>query len=142
MTQINNAILKNGLFYLIQDNENGFKKSLIDVLSIKLNESLESVEFFTKTNLLKNQEKTTKETPEIKMFLEFMQNYNPSTTLKIKFKNESIINITEENIKDIKSLFDQLSPKNRQILAETIFNDPDTFAEHLDFYEKTKALNK
>jgi hypothetical protein len=142
MTQINNAILKNGLYYLIQDNENAFQKSLIDVLSIKLNESLETVELFTKTNLLKNKEKNTLETPEIKIFLEFMENYNPKTVLKIKFKNESILNITEENIKNVKSLFDQLSPQNRQILAETIFNDPDTFKEHLDFYEKTKVLNK
>jgi hypothetical protein len=71
-----------------------------------------------------------------------MENYNPKTVLKIKFKNESILNITEENIKNVKSLFDQLSPQNRQILAETIFNDPDTFKEHLDFYEKTKVLNK
>jgi hypothetical protein len=142
MTQINNAILKNGLYYLIQDNEYAFQKSLIDVLSIKLNESLETVELFTKTNLLKNKEKNTLETPEIKIFLEFMENYNPKTVLKIKFKNESILNITEENIKNVKSLFDQLSPQNRQILAETIFNDPDTFKEHLDFYEKTKVLNK
>lgn len=142
MKTIQNLILKNGIKDLANNNESSFKKSLIDVLSFKLNESLENTENITKNRLLETKEKVTKITPEIKIFLEFLNDYSPETVTKIKLKNDSILNITEENIKNIKALFDQLKPENRQLMAETIFNDTAAFQQHLEFYEKTKALNK
>lgn len=142
MKTIQNLILKNGIKDLANNNESLFKKSLIDVLSFKLNESLENTENITKNRLLETKEKVTKITPEIKIFLEFLNDYSTETVTKIKLKNDSILNITEENIKNIKALFDQLKPENRQLMAETIFNDTAAFQQHLEFYEKTKALNK
>jgi hypothetical protein len=142
MKTIQNSILKNGIKDLAKNNETSFKKSLIDVLSFKLNESLENTENITKNRLLEKKEEITKITSEIKIFLEFLNNYNAETVTKIKLKNDSILNITEENIKNIKALFDQLKPENRQLMAETIFNDTGTFQQHLEFYEKTKAINK
>ena len=41
MSDLQNLMLKNGMKYLLQENVEQFKKSLIDVLSFKLNERYE-----------------------------------------------------------------------------------------------------
>lgn len=136
-------MLKNGFHYLLEENETQFKKSLIDVLSFKLNESVEYLNFQFKKSLLKDLKfKETENTPEMNTFINFLESYDSKNCSKIKLKNESLINITENEVKAIKSLFDTLNVKNRQKMAEDIFKDQQTFQEHLEFYNKTKVLSK
>jgi len=141
--RISDMMLKNGFHYLLDENETQFKKSLIDVLSFKLNESVEYLNFQFKKSLLKDLKfKETANTPEMNTFINFLESYDSKNCSKIKLKNESLINITENEVKAIKSLFDTLNVKNRQKMAEDIFKDQKTFQEHLEFYNKTKVLSK
>ena len=141
--RISDMMLKNGFHYLLDENETQFKKSLIDVLSFKLNESVEYLNFQFKKSLLKDLKfKETENTPEMNTFINFLESYDSKNCSKIKLKNESLINITENEVKAIKSLFDTLNVKNRQKMAEDIFKDQQTFQEHLEFYNKTKVLSK
>lgn len=141
--RISDMMLKNGFHYLLEENETQFKKSLIDVLSFKLNESVEYLNFQFKKSLLKDLKfKETENTPEMNTFINFLESYDSKNCSKIKLKNESLINITENEVKAIKSLFDTLNVKNRQKMAEDIFKDQQTFQEHLEFYNKTKVLSK
>lgn len=141
--RISDMMLKNGFHYLLDENETQFKKSLIDVLSFKLNESVEYLNFQFKKSLLKDLKfKETANTPEMNTFINFLESYDSKNCSKIKLKNESLINITENEVKAIKSLFDTLNVKNRQKMAEDIFKDQKTFQEHLEFYNQTKVLSK
>jgi hypothetical protein len=135
-------ILKSGMQYLIQKNEPMFKKSLIDVLSFKLNENINFLTLQTNKSLLHSKYKSTELTENMKLFIEFLESYDPKTNTKLKLKNDSVINITEQEITEIKSLFNQLSPKNRQKMAETIFENKNSLDQHLEFYGKTKVLIK
>jgi hypothetical protein len=135
-------ILKSGMQHLIQKNEPMFKKSLIDVLSFKLNENINFLTLQTNKSLLHSKYKSTELTENMKLFIEFLESYDPKTNTKLKLKNDSVINITEQEITEIKSLFNQLSPKNRQKMAETIFENKNSLDQHLEFYGKTKVLIK
>ncbi len=128
--------------HLIQKNEPMFKKSLIDVLSFKLNENINFLTLQTNKSLLYSKYKSTELTENIKLFIEFLESYDPKTNTKLKLKNDSVINITEQEIAEIKSLFNQLSPNNRQKMAETIFENKNSLDQHLEFYGKTKVLIK
>lgn len=128
--------------HLIQKNEPMFKKSLIDVLSFKLNENINFLTLQINKNLLHSKYKSTELTENMKLFIEFLESYDPKTNTKLKLKNDSVINITEEEITEIKSLFNQLSPNNRQKMAETIFENKNSLDQHLEFYGKTKVLIK
>ncbi len=119
-----------------------FKKSLIDVLSFKLNENINFLTLQTNKSLLHSKYKSTELTENMKLFIEFLESYDPKTNTKLKLKNDSVINITEQEITEIKSLFNQLSPKNRQKMAETIFENKNSLDQHLEFYGKTKVLIK
>jgi hypothetical protein len=66
--------------------------------------------------------------------------YKIQPTDKILLKNNDVININESEIKSIQMLFEQLSPQNREKMAETIFNDTETFKQHLNFYKETQEL--
>jgi hypothetical protein len=135
-------ILKSGMQHLIQKNEPMFKKSLIDVLSFKLNENINFLTLQTNKSLLHSKYKSTELTENMKLFIEFLESYDPKTNTKLKLKNDSVINITEKEIVEIKSLFNQLSPNNRQKMAETIFENKNSLDQHLEFYGKTKVLIK
>lgn len=128
--------------HLIQKNEPMFKKSLIDVLSFKLNENINFLTLQTNKSLLHSKYKSTELTENMKLFIEFLESYDPKTNTKLKLKNDSVINITEQEITEIKSLFNQLSPNNRQKMAETIFENKNSLDQHLEFYGKTKVLIK
>ena len=142
MKDIQSLILKSGMQHLIQKNEPMFKKSLIDVLSFKLNENINFLTMETNKKILKSKFKHTELTENMKVFIEFLESYDPKTNTKLKLKNDSVINITEQEITEIKSLFNQLSPNNRQKMAETIFENKNSLDQHLEFYGKTKVLIK
>lgn len=140
--KMTDRMLKNGFNYLIEENEEQFKKSLIDVLSFKLNESINFINFEARKKLLQSKHKFTKNEETIKNFVNFLENYDPQNPPKIKLKNDSVINITESEIKAIKNLFDQLNAQNRLRMVKEIFESPNNLRQHLEFYEKAKALNK
>lgn len=123
------------------ENEEAFKKSLIDALSFKLNDALSSIEESFKEKLLFSDE-TTELSEDLKYFLNFVENYDSKTKNKLKLKNESIINITESEISSIKHLFNELNAENRQLMVEKILNSPSGLKNTLKFYNKAKGLLK
>ena len=133
-------MLKSGIHSLIKKNEDKFKKSLIDVLSFKLNENIEYLNIQTQKKLLQSTYKETNFNEELKNFIEFLESFDPNKPAKVKLKNDSLINITENELNEIKGLFDQLNPENRKKMVETIFESKANLDQHLEFYRKTKAL--
>jgi hypothetical protein len=142
MSESSIELLKKSFESLIENNDEQFKKSLNYALSKKLNENIEYLRVNTQKKLFEPSFKFTPKSEEIKNFVEFLESYDPSNPSKIKLKNESVINITEKELKDIKILFDQLSPKNRSIMVESIFENKANLDQHLEFCQKVKVLQK
>ena len=57
-----------------------------------------------------------------------------------RFRNNSVINITESEIESIKKLFEALDVENRQKMVKEIFEDSQKFKNHIDFYNNSKGL--
>jgi hypothetical protein len=136
MQNITALLLKNGIEGLMVKNENHFRQNINHALALKLNESF----FEIKENVSKKLlyvEKQTANTPELKEFIEFVQNFIPGN---YKFKNGSSINITESDMKLLTNLFESLNPHNRQMMVSEIFNDGSKFKQHLTFSQKVKQL--
>jgi hypothetical protein len=135
-------ILKNGVQALILKNENKFKNSLVEALSEKLSSNINELVIKTNKKLFQPKFKWTVVDENVQYFINFLNEYNPNTYAKIKLKNDSLINITESEINNIKSLFNQLSPENRKTMVETIFENKSNLEQHLEFYNKTKVLEQ
>lgn len=133
-------IIQRGISDLIEKNDDLFKQNLMYALSFKLNESIEYTKIETQNKIFKSVPTTTEITEDVSIFLNFLNTYKSESTDKILLKNNDVINITESEIKSIQMLFEQLNPKNRQKMAETIFNDSETFKQHLNFYKETQEL--
>lgn len=142
MNDSSTELLKKSFESLIQNNDEDFKKSLNHALHLKLNENIEYLRVNTQKKLFEPVFKFTPKSEEIKNFVEFLESYDPSNPSKIKLKNESVINITEKELKDIKILFDQLSPKNRSMMVESIFESKANLDQHIEFCQKVKVLQK
>ena len=140
MKNMNNIILKNGFVSLIFEDEISFKKSLINSLSLKLNEAIKKTQNTININILSKNYGTIEFSDDLKYFVEFIQNYDPKIKNKFKFKNQSIINITESEVKALKNLFDALNNENRKILVEEILKSPASLKKQIEFYQKTKGL--
>lgn len=139
MTYVKNLIQR-GINELVEENEDLFKQNLMYALAFKLNESVELTKIDIQNRLLKVHTKDTVLTEEIQIFLNFLEGYNQNPTDKILLKDNSVININEEDIKSIKMLFENLSPKNRQKMAESIFENNESFKQHINFYKDSEAL--
>ena len=133
-------IIHRGINELIEDNQELFKQNLMYALAFKLNESVESIKINTQNKLLMTAEQNTVVTEDIQILLNFLESYKESPTDKILLKDNSVININEEDIKSVKMLFEGLSPENRQKMAESIFENNETFKQHINFYKDTKGL--
>jgi hypothetical protein len=142
MNKTSTELLKKSFECLIYNRGEEFRQSLGDVLKTKLNENIQSLQINTQKKLFEPVFKFTPKSEEIKNFVEFLESYDPSNPSKIKLKNESVINITEKELKDIKILFDQLSPKNRTLMVESIFESKANLDQHLEFCQKVKVLQK
>lgn len=138
MSTLIHSLLDNGIKELANLEEEYFKKNVLDALSLKLNESLKEVFVESSANMLVSRP-NTKSTLELKQFIEFVENFKPG---KFVFKNNSVLNIDESQIEDIKELFDLLSDKSRKIMTEEIFKDSTSFKNHIEFYNKAKGLLK
>jgi hypothetical protein len=139
MTYVKNLIQR-GINELIEENDDLFKQNLMYALAFKLNESIEYAKIDIQNKLLQVPQQNTEITEEIQILLNFLEGYSQSPTDKILLKDNSVININEEDIKSVKMLFENLSPKNRQIMAESIFDNNESFKQHINFYKNSEAL--
>lgn len=138
MSNLIHSLLDNGIKELANLEEEYFKKNVLDALSLKLNESLKDAFIESSSKMLLNTNPTN-QTAELKEFVDFIENFKPG---KFIFKNNTVLNINESQIDDIKELFDLLSYKSRKIMTEEIFKDSTTFKNHIEFYNKAKGLLK
>lgn len=129
-------LLKNGIKSILFENEENFKSNVVQTLAIKLNDSINETRQEMQKNLF-SEEYLTQKSPNIEYFVSFLEAFRPS---KFTFQDGSILNITEENVKDIKELFEQLNPTSREKMASEIFENALTFKQHIDFSKKAKEL--
>lgn len=136
MQNVVNILLKHGLENLILENEEFFKQNITKALALKLHESFQEIKSdISKNLLLKNIE--TESSESLTEFVSFIQNFKPGN---YKFKNESIINISESDIHLLKNLFECLNTKNREQMVLEILKDGNAFKQHIKFSQKVKNL--
>lgn len=141
MSDLSSIILKTGINSLIYENDDSFKKSLINSLSFKLNEALKEVQYSFASKILVS-EQTTVVNKDIKNLMEFIESYDASSTNSLTFKNGSTINIKENEIEKIKFLFNTLNPKNRELMAKELLEDYAGFKRSMEFYDKAQRIIK
>ena len=134
-------ILESGIKDLIFSDELSFKKSLINSLSLKLNEAIKEVESdFKKTVMIKNE--ITEENKNIKKFIYFIENYHPQLKNKLEIENGILININESDLQNLKEMFNSLNSKNRLAFVNEIFESSAKIKENIEFYKKAKRILK
>ena len=138
MSYLVKNLLKTGIKGLAGLEEDYFKENVCHALAFKLNESLKELHHDCAQHLF-YKSTTTKETEELKMFLEFVQKFEHGN---FEFKNNSLLNIKDSDMQAIKELFESLSPANRQKMVEEIFESSNNFIQHVEFYNKSKGLLK
>ena len=134
-------ILESGIKDLIKENDLAFKRSLINSLSLKLNESIKDIEKEFKSKMMLNIEQNVSSN-QIKEFVEFVENYDPKLKNKLKLKNETLINISESDFNSLKKMFDTLNNKNREIFVGEITESPAKLKSNLEFYKKAQRILK
>lgn len=139
MNNINNLILKSGIKSLLQEDDTTFKKSLINSLSLKLNDAvLEVQENFVNELFFKKE--NTNFSEEMRYFVEFVENYDSKLNNKLKLKNETVINISESEMEALKGLFDRLGTKNRETFVKQILSTPGDLKSNIEFYKKARII--
>lgn len=136
MTNITKILLKNGIFEMMNENDEYFKKNIHHSLTLKMNDFLTATKKEIQENMLFD-ETTTKESPQIKYFQSFVEAFEPGN---FNFQDGTIINITKEDMKDIVGLFEQLNPEKRQLLASDLFESGEKFQNNLNFAKKVKEI--
>jgi len=134
MNNISRKLLKNGIQALLEQKETYFKKNVIKSLSIKLNDAITDVLTETNKNLL-HSSKSLKNSKELQTFLTILEKKE-----KIILKDNSIINITENEAYALKELFEHLNTENRQKMIETVFDSSNNYNQHIDFYNNAKGM--
>jgi len=137
---LNKNIIQSGINDLIEENEESFKQNLIYVLSNKLNETVNNLEYDVKKILLKPKKEDTLVTEDIEQFIEFINSYENHKEHRLILKNKAVINITESEIMSLKILFECLNAKNRKKMAKSIFENAENLKTHVEFYNKVKGL--
>lgn len=134
-------ILESGIKDLIKENDLAFKRSLINSLSLKLNESIKDIEKEFKSKMMLNIEQNVSSN-QIKEFVEFVEDYDPKLKNKLKLKNGTFINISESDFNSLKKMFDTLNNKNREIFVGEITESPAKLKSNLEFYKKAQRILK
>ena len=134
MTDISYKLLKNGIQALLEREEDYFKKNIVQSLSIKLNDAISNVLEETNKNLFLTHE-SIKDSKDLQYFLNILENKD-----KVQLKDGSIINITENDTKSLKRLFDNLNTESRKQMITSIFESSNNFKQHIDFYNTAKGL--
>lgn len=130
------VLIKNGIESILFENDENFKNNIINSLAMKLNYSMQDVRASVQKDILKSV-KLTENTKEIQHFLSFCECFKPG---KYSFQDGSVINITEEDMQNIKGLFEYLNPDSRQQMASKLFQNANLFESHLNFASKIKEL--
>ena len=136
MKDLNPILLKKGIDGLLYEDENQFKENIVKTIFFKLNDSIKETKNSVSQNIFAQTEETNL-SENIKYFVQFIESFVPG---KYTFKNGLNINISELDIKNVKTLFESLSPLNREAMTEEIFKSPESFKEHIKFAEKIKGL--
>lgn len=139
MNDIEKSIIKSGIESILTEDNDIFKISLEECLSLKLNDVLKDIQSEVNKNLLIKKDHT-EINEDIKKLIYFLENYNSVLNNKLQFKNNSIMTIEEEEVKIIKNLFNLLNGKNRKILAENVLNDYSSLQQNVEFYKNLKYL--
>jgi len=134
MNNISRKLLKNGIQALLEQKETYFKKNVIKSLSIKLNDAITDVLTETNKNLL-HSSKSLKNSKELQTFLTILEKKE-----KIILKDNSIININENEAYALKELFEHLNTENRQKMIETVFDSSNNYNQHIEFYNNAKGM--
>jgi hypothetical protein len=134
MEDLSYKLIKNGIQALVEEEEQYFKKNIVQSLSIKLNDAISDVLTETNKNLF-YKHSSLADSPELKTFLSVI-----SKPEKIQLKDNSIINITENEIQLLKGLFENLNTENKKKMIESVFSSPGVFNQHIEFYKKSKGL--
>lgn len=79
-------------------------------------------------------------TEDVKYFISLLEDFERQKTVKIQFKNKSIINISENEILPVRQLFDNLNSENQKLLAQNLFESPQHFKQTIEFAKKVKGL--
>jgi len=133
---ISKTLLKNGIKEMLSENEAYFKQNIEQALAVKLNESIFSVREEVSNRLFEN-EQSTEETADLQKFIHFMENFEGG---KVILKDNSVINITENEKELVKNLFESLNSENRKRMTQEIFNNTTTFKQHIKFAQETRKL--
>lgn len=134
MEDLSYKLIKNGIQALVEEEEQYFKKNIVQSLSMKLNDAISDVLTETNKNLF-YKHSSLADSPELKTFLSII-----SKPEKIQLKDNSIINITENEIELLKGLFENLNTENKKTMIESVFSSPAVFNQHIEFYKKSKGL--
>ena len=80
------------------------------------------------------------ENSDIKKLILVLNEIDVKKSAKIEFINASVINISENDIKPIKLLFDNLNESNQKHLAKNLFDSPKNFKQTFEFAKKLQGL--
>lgn len=136
MKDLSYKLIKNGLKALAENEDVYFKKNLVQSLSIKLNTAINSALNESYQKLLYKKENLP-ELKETKIFIDAIQSKQ-----KLILKDNSIINITENDAKNLTLLFENLNAKNKKEMVKTIFDSSINYNNHLNLANKVKGLFK
>lgn len=134
MDNLSYKLIKNGIQALVEQEDQYFKKNIIQSLSIKLNDAISDVLAETRKNLF-HKSSSIKPSAELETFLSLVEKSE-----KIQLKDNSIINITENEINALKRLFENLNTENKEKMIQSVFDNPASFKQHIKFYQKSKGL--
>lgn len=141
MNDLSEIILKNGINSLIYESDEAFRKSLINSLSFKLNEAIKEVQKNTSEKILVFED-VTEVNEDIQKFINFLENYDPISSNKLNFKNNTSINISEQEVEKLKVLFNSLNSENRKTMTKTLFENAYGLKTTINFYENAKKVIK
>jgi len=128
---------------LSEGNEDLFAEGLMQELENRKQEICKNLSIKIFESIVKEPvDKTVDVNDDIKQLIETITHTESQKNIKMQFKNASILNISENDIKPIKMLFDQLSQDNQKLMAKNLFENQQHFKQTLEFAKKVKGLTK
>lgn len=121
---------------MLVEEQTDFQQNITQALALKLNDSISTIKKSVTERIFEKSE-TTETSLELNEFLNFINFFEEG---KYTFQDGSNINITENEMENIKKLFESLNPTNRQLMVSEIFKSPATFKQHLNFATSTKGM--
>jgi hypothetical protein len=133
---LSKILLTNGIKEMISENEDHFKQNIEQTLAIKLNDCIQEAKSTVCEKLFDKEDMT----PSSEELLEFVRFMSEASEGKIIFQDGTMLNIKEQEIKEIKELFESLNSTNRLKMAQEVLKNSLNFKQHLEFAEKIKGL--